>query len=183
MYNIDNMKKLETIKDVDIFTKPEFPNLLEYKKRVTVKAIIKNNDEKYAFVTNPIHNFILLAGGGAESKDLKKEINRECEEEIFYSIKNIEELFSIKEFRNRNAKEYETVCFYGQTGQKSSEDTRTDDEKNNNLKVVWLEKEEALNILEKQVKILKKEKIKFYNTAFNILRDYRFFKKYIENEK
>jgi hypothetical protein len=106
------------------------------KKRVTVKAIVKNKDGKYAFVANSVHNFILLAGGGAESKNLIKEINRECEEEIFYSIKNIKELFRIKEFRNRNAKEYETICFYAEIDKNSVQDTRTDDEKNNNLTVV-----------------------------------------------
>jgi hypothetical protein len=31
--------------------------------------------------------------------------------------------------------------------------------------------------------MLRKGEVKFYNTAFNILRDYTFFKEYIENEK
>ncbi len=119
MYNINNMKKLNIIKDNDVFLKPEFKDPLEYKKRITVKAIVKNNKNEFAFVTNSIHNFILLAGGGAENKDLEKEINRECEEEIFYSIKNIKELFSVKELRNRNAKKYETICFYGDIDKKS----------------------------------------------------------------
>ena len=177
------MKYLTTIKDSDIFKIPEFKDHIEYQKRITVKAIVKNDAGKYAFVTNPIHNFILLAGGGAESEDLEKEINRECEEEIFYSIKNIKQLFAVKEFRNRNAKEYKTVCFYGEVDKKSEEDTRTDDEKSNDLKVIWLEKEEALNILKKQFEKLKKEGVDFYNIAFNILRDYRFFKEYVENKK
>ncbi len=121
---------------------------------------------------------ILLPGGGAESEGLKKEINRECEEEIFYSIKNIKELF-----RNRNAKEYETICFCADVYKKSKDDTRTKDEKNNGLKVIWLEKEKAFKILNQQVKELKNGNVRFYNIAFNILRDYNFFKEYIENEK
>jgi len=177
------MKNLKTIKDKDVFTKLEFKDLIKYKKRITVKAIIKNNNNRFAFVTNSIHGFILLAGGGAESHNLKKEINRECKEEIFYSIENIKELFRIIEFRNREGKEYETFCFYGEINKKSEEDTRTDDERNNDLKVVWLREEEALDILEKQVKKLRRGEVKFYNIAFNILRDYRFFRKYIENEK
>jgi ADP-ribose pyrophosphatase YjhB (NUDIX family) len=177
------MKFLDTIKDNDIFEKPEFANSNKYKKRVTVKAIIKNTEGYFAFITNDIHKYILLSGGGAESEDLKKEVNRECEEEMSFSVKNIEELFGVKEFRNRKAKEYETVCFLGYIDKKSEEDKRIDDEKNNNLKVVWLEKEEALNILKKQVERLREGKIEFYNTAFNILRDYRFFKEYAENEK
>ncbi len=148
-----------------------------------MKAIIKNNENRFAFVTNSVHNFILLAGGGAESKDLEKEINRECEEEIFYSLKNIKELFNVKEFRNRNAKEYKTICFYGDIDKKSQEDTRTNNEKENDLKVIWLDKQEALNVLESQMGKLKKGEVKFYNIAFNILRDYRFFKEYIKNEK
>lgn len=177
------MKNLNTIRDTDVFSNPEFLNLPEYKKRITVKAIVKNNDGKFTFITNSIHNFILLVGGGAESEDLEREIKRECEEEIFYSIKNIKKLFNIKEFRNRNAKEYKTICFFGHVDKKSQEDTRTNDEKANDLRLVWLNKQEALKILENQVEKLKTGKVKFYNTAFNILRDYRFFKEYIENEK
>ena len=129
------MKFLDTIKDNDIFKKPEFIDLNKYKKRITVKAIVKNTESKFAFITNDVHKYILLAGGGAESKNLEKEINRECEEEIFYSIKKIKELFRVREFRNRNAKEYETVCFFGEVGKVSAEDTRTADEKGKNLKI------------------------------------------------
>ena len=177
------MKYLKTIKDIDIFLNPEFNNLDEYKKRITVKAIMKNKENNFAFITNDIHNFVLLPGGGAESKNLENEINRECKEEISYSIKNIKELIRVKEFRNRKAKEYKTICFYGDIDKKSQEDIRTEEEKKNNLKVVWLDGQEALKILESQVEKLKRGEVKFYNTAFNILRDYRFFKEYIKNEK
>jgi len=177
------MKKINSIRDIDIFLKPKFLDLLEYNKRVTVKAIVQNSKGEFAFVTNSIHKFVLLPGGGTETKKLKKEINRECEEEISYSIKNIKKLFTIKEFRNRNAKEYETVCFYGRIDKKISKDFRTEEEKKNGLKVLWLNKEKALNILHKQVKKLKKGEVKFYNIAFNILRDYKFFKEYIKEKE
>lgn len=102
---------MKIITDQDIFVNPKFRKQKKYKKRVTVKAIVKNTQNKFAFVTNPIHNFILLPGGGAGSEKLEREIDRECQEEIFYSIKNIRELIRVGEFRNRDAKKYETICF------------------------------------------------------------------------
>ncbi len=67
------MKYLKTITDEDIFESPEFEKPEVFEKRTTVKAVVVNNEGKFGFVTNPAHGFYLLAGGGAESDDLKKE--------------------------------------------------------------------------------------------------------------
>ncbi len=170
---------IKIIKDKDIFKKVKFEKPEKYQKRITVKGIIKNpKNNKFAFVTNEVHNFILLAGGGAESDNLEEEINRECQEEIFYSIKNIKKNTEVLEFRNRNAKEYQTVCFYGEIDKKIEEDRRTTDEKNNGLKLVWLDLGEALDIMKKQVEKVKRGEVGFYNIAFNIIRDFYFLKEY-----
>ncbi len=174
---------MKIIRDEDIFSKPEFENAEKYSERVTVKAIVKNDKNQFAFVTNPIHNFVLLAGGGAKSDNLEDEINRECKEEIFCSIKNIKKISEVEEYRNRNGKKYHTTCFYGETDQKISEDNRTKDEKKNGLKVVWLSKEKALKIMEKQIEKLKEGKVKFYNIAFNIYRDYYFLKGFLKEHE
>ncbi|MCK5589081.1 MAG: NUDIX hydrolase [Candidatus Pacebacteria bacterium] len=168
------------MRDTDVFENLEFEEPSKYQYRVTVKAIVKNDEEKIAFVTNPVHGFYLLPGGGAESDDLGLEIYRECVEEINFKIKNIKEIFRIKEFRNRDAKEYETICFFAKSFEKIKEDLRTEDEKNNGLRVVWFTEEEALRILENQLNKLKNGEVKFYNTAFNILRDYNFFVEYLK---
>ena len=176
------MEYLRTITDEDIFESPEFEKPNAFKKRTTVKAVVVNDEGKFGFVTNPIHGFYLLAGGGAESDDLEKEIKRECDEEINFEVEVLGEIGRIHEYRNRNAKEYETVCFAVKTIKKLPKDTRTEDEKKNDLHVVWFDKDKAIDILEKQVEKVKRGEVGFYNTAFNIVRDNIFFNEYI-NQK
>ncbi len=177
------MKYLAILKDKDIFAKPEFEAPLNYEKRVTVKAIVRNDKDQFAFVTNPIHKFHLLAGGGAESEDLEKEIQRECMEEVRYKVDVVREVGRIHEFRNRSAKEYESVCFLTEAKEAMSEDLRTEDEKKNELEVVWFNAKEAQKILAEQVELVKQGKVGFYNTAFNIVRDQLFFKRFLRGER
>ena len=68
----------------------------------------------------PIRYTILyyFLGGDAESEKLEREIDRECQEEIFYSIKNIRELIRVGEFRNIGAEKYETICFFAEINKK-----------------------------------------------------------------
>lgn len=176
------MNYLKTIRDDDIFDNPEFEKPDVFEKRITVKAVAINDDGKFGFMTNPVHGFYLLAGGGAESDDLEKEVRRECDEEINFEVEVLEEIGKVHEFRNRNAKEYETVCFAVKMIKELPEDTRTESEKKNGLSVVWLGKDEAIDILARQVEKVKKGEVGFYNTAFNIVRDGLFFNKYLKQE-
>lgn len=177
------MEYLFTLQDQDIFSKPKFPESKRgYKKRVTVKAVAINGEGKYGFVTNPVHGYVLLAGGGAESEELSSEIIRECREELRYEVEVLNKIGIAHEFRNRNSTEYETICFLVKTKGRLEEDLRTEDEKKNNLQVVWLSDEEALFILKKQKEKLETEGIEFYNTSFNIVRDFMFFEEYLNNK-
>lgn len=177
------MKYLATLYDKDIFKKPEFVAPLKYGKRVTVKAIVRNEKKQFAFVTNPIHKFYLLAGGEAESGDLKKEIQRECVEEIRCEVDVIKKVGYIQEFRNRSAKEYESICFFAESKKEVIEDWRTEDEKKNGLVVVWISENEAEKILAEQVELVKIGAVGFYNTAFNIVRDQIFFTEFLRRER
>jgi hypothetical protein len=47
----------------------------------------------------------------------------------------------------------------------------------------WVSFQEAMNIFEKQKQDLENGLVSFYNTGFNILRDYRFLKQAIYEEK
>lgn len=176
------MDYLFALRDQDIFQNPEFPEpTQEYEKRTTVKAVAINDEGKFGFVTNSVHGCILLAGGGAESDDLNAEIVRECREELSCEVEVVEKIGVAHEFRNRNNTEYETSCFLVKALEKVEYDHRTEGEKKINLQVVWLDKNEALSILRKQKEKLKSEKIDFYNTSFNIVRDICFFEKYLND--
>jgi len=176
------MNKLDLIlTDSLIFSTKEYPNPEKYEERVTIKAIVENKEGKIAFVTNPVHGFYILPGGGAESDNLTEEVKRECDEEINWEVAEVAEVVSIEEFRNREAKHYMTYCYSAKSTKELPSDTRTEDEKENGLEVVWLEKDEAIKKLLSQTESLKRGEIEFYNTGFNILRDYMFLKKYLDN--
>ncbi len=177
------MKYLKTITDKDIFENPKFETPDIFEKRMTVKAVVINDEKKFGFVTNPIHGFYLLAGGGAESDNLEKEIKRECDEEINFEVEILGEIGRVRGYRNRNAKEYETVCFAVKTIKKLPDDTRTEDEKKNGLRVVWFNKNEVIDILKKQVEKVKNGEVDFYNTAFDIVRDSIFFDEFLKQYK
>ena len=130
-------------------------------------------------VTNPVHNFYLLPGGGIESNENTEEAaKRECEEEINYGVDNIEIIAKTKEFRGRDKKEYTTYCVSAKITDQTSTDTRTDNEKELGMNAVWMELGEALKIFKDQEKKLKDGKVKFYNIGFNIVRDKLFFEKF-----
>ena len=177
------MKYLQTITDHTIFSNPEFKDHGEYTKRTTVKVIVRNEKGYVGLITNDIHKLYTLPGGGAESEDLETEVNRESIEEINCDLLNIQELVRVKELRNRDAKEYETVCFVADVNQYYTNDTRTEEEKKNNLRVEWISEDEVSNIFKKQISLLENGEIAFYNTAFNIYRDNEFFKEYLKINK
>ncbi|MEA2112579.1 MAG: NUDIX domain-containing protein [Patescibacteria group bacterium] len=168
------MEYLKVLRDSDIFKKPKHQEPDSYEDRQTVKIIVLNEKGEIALITNPIHNFFLLPGGGAESNDLEKEAEREALEEINYFVKVTKEIEKIEEFRNRNAKHYITTCFLAKTMKENDEDLRTEEEKKNGLLVQWFPYGEALKILNDQVKKVENGEVEFYNTAFNIIRDHFF---------
>ncbi len=174
------MNYLLTLTDKDVFKEPEFAVPDAYIKRPTVKAVVVNDKGEYGFVTNPIHGFYLLAGGGAESDDLSQEIIRECDEELNVAVLVLREIGAVHEYRNRKHKELDTTCFLAKVTGELAEDTRTEEEKDKNLQSVWLSEEEAIRVLKEQEEEVKRRAIGFYNTTFSIVRDAAFFAEYLK---
>lgn len=121
----------------------------------------------------------LLAGGGAESDDLEAEIKRECDEELNVKVNIISKIGMARDYRNRSSREYETTCFLAKAIRELTEDTRTEDERNDGLHPVWVCKEEAIKIMKQQQEKIKRKEVAFYNTAFDMARDSRFFMEYL----
>lgn len=170
------MTETKILRDIDIFTNPEHKVPESFEERQTVKIIIKNKEGKIALITNPVHNLFILPGGGAESDDLIKEAEREAVEETNWFITNIIEVGKLEELRNRGAKHYITTCFTADATTENNEDLRTEEEKENGLVTKWFSLEEALKVMEEQVVKVKRGEVKFYNTAFDIVRDYGFIR-------
>lgn len=174
---------LKILRDSDVFPSSKIEKPIEYAERQTVKAIVFNKKREIALVTNPVHNMYLLPGGGAESNNLESEMIRECREEINQEVEITGIVGITKEFRDRDAKEYITTCFTAKTIKQVEDDTRTEDEVKNGLNVAWVDKEKVMNIFEIQHKKVSSGEVTFYNTAFNIVRDFEFLKEYFSKEK
>ncbi len=170
------MTYLTTLKDKDIFPEKEISEVAEWVERKTVKVVIKNREGKIALVTNPIHNRFLLPGGGVdEGEEIFVAADRESREEAQCSIASMTMLGTIEEFRARDKKHYETYGVVAEMFEKIPGDLRTEEEKKNELTVVWLTKDEAEKKFVEQEELLRAGKIDFYNTAFNIVRDHLLF--------
>jgi ADP-ribose pyrophosphatase YjhB (NUDIX family) len=170
------MTHLAQLKDKDIFPDKEVAEVLEWVPRTTVKIVIKNSEGKVALVTNPIHNCFLLPGGGVDDgEEIFAAADRESREEAQCAITSMIALGTIEEFRARDKKHYETHGVFAEVLEKITDDLRTDEEKKNELTVVWLTKDEVVKKFAEQETLLRAGKIDFYNTAFNIVRDHLFF--------
>ncbi|MBP7831619.1 MAG: NUDIX hydrolase [Candidatus Pacebacteria bacterium] len=177
------MNTIITIRDTDIYPNKQLITVAEWLERKTVKIILKNNKNELAFVTNPIHGFCLLPGGGIEEgENIEIAANRECQEEVGWSIRDISILGYADEWRARDSKHYTTVCVVAQVDAPIDEDLRTTQEKENGLHVVWFSFDKAFDVLKNQVAELREKEIPFYNTSFNILRDYLFLEAYSESK-
>ena len=175
------MTCLKTIHDKDVFPAKEVAEVTGWVPRKTVKIIIKNSVGNIALVTNPIHNCFLLPGGGIDAdEEVFAAADRESQEEARYSIKPIEMIGTIEEFRARDKKHYETYGVFAEALEEVIEDLRTEEEKKNQLNVVWVSKDDAEKKFTEQEERLSAGKIDFYNTAFNIVRDHIFFKEAVK---
>jgi len=175
------MKKyLKILKHSDIFPDNKIKKPKKFTNRQTVKAIILNKKGEVALVTNPIHKQYLLPGGGVENRNFKKEIIRECLEEINQEVKIVNAVGTTKEFRDRDAKTYTTTCFLGYVIKKTKKDMRTESEIKNGLRVVWVSKKKLQDIFKKQNNKVKSGKVNFYNIAFNIVRDQFFISEWLK---
>ena len=177
-----NTKLLATLKDQDIFPDKKIATVNKLQLRKTVKIIALNKNNQVALVTNSIHGFYLLPGGGIEdSEEIEQAAARECEEEIAYGINSQVVIGRIKEFRNRDGKEYDTYCVSAKIIKPTGEDKRTDNEKKLGLNVEWFDLDKASEIFLAQENKLKTGQVEFYNTGFNIVRDKIFFEYFIKN--
>lgn len=171
------MEYITTISDKNIFPNKEIRGITEWILRKTVKIIIQNNDSKIALVTNPIHKCFLLPGGGIDDdENIFIAADRESREEALCSITNPNIFGTIEEYRARDGKRYETHGVFAKIGEMISEDLRTENEKKNELNVVWCTPEEAEEKFKQEEILLHEGKIDFYNTGFNIVRDHILFK-------
>ncbi|MFA6390967.1 MAG: NUDIX domain-containing protein [Patescibacteria group bacterium] len=177
------MKILKTHYEKDIFPNRE-PSDVDFKDRITGKCIMVDSEGKIALVGTTVHYIYTLPGGGVDdSEKIEEGIKREVKEETGFDVEIIEMLGVIDDYRNREKKHCISYCAVANIIGEKSDINLTDSEKENGLHVKWLTPEDAISLLQEEYNKVKKGEIEYYNTAFNVVRDFEFLKKYCRGEE
>ncbi len=182
------MKNLGTFTQTDVFPdKEDNKEMIDFEDRITGKAIVFDDDNNIALVGNKVNSFYLLPGGGINhGESIESGIIRESLEETGCHVELQKAVGIVNDYRNRDKKHYINYCYIAKLVGEKGKLALTEDEKKNGLHVIWIPLNEAIKILEKEEEQLKNGEVVFYNTGFNILRDYLFLrevKNYYKNSK
>ena len=138
------MEVLKIIRDADIGS--DFPAPASYRERRASRAIVFDRDGKIALLDATKKNYHKLPGGGIdEGEDIKTALDRELQEEIGCTVKNLRELGTIEEYRNGNLRLHQlSYCFLadldGEVGVPHLEDGEAAD----GFEIVWMNLEDAI---------------------------------------
>lgn len=156
------MKPIITLTDKEVF--PElFHDPKEWRERQTVKALIVDNNNNIALVGNKWWR--LLPGGGVEQNETHEEaVGREAMEEVGCNITDIQEFACTEDFRNKDGVHQITHFFTAKLDGEKGEPTTTQDDEQG-MKVDWLTLDEAINLLEREVREIPPDR---YNSHFNV---------------
>ncbi|MCC7004474.1 NUDIX domain-containing protein [Candidatus Nomurabacteria bacterium] len=177
------MKNICTIHENDVYpNKKTAP--VKYTDRLTVKAIVLDFEGKIGLVGNKQNVFFQLPGGGISTSETMNEgVKRECLEEIGCSIKIVSEIGYIDDYRPRDKKHCISYCYIVEVIGEKGKPNYTKNEAEIGMYTKWVSTKDALELFEKQKQDLEKGIITFYNTGFNILRDYLFLKQAVSEKK
>ena len=153
--------------------------------RYGARGIVEGKDGKIAVIYKKNKNEYKLPGGGVDKgEDFKEAFKRECIEEIGCIIENVEYLFDIEEDHiNDNFKQISKV-YISKVKEKIESNNLTEQEKEEGLEYLWLDKKEALEKMKECIKNLKGSKYdNVYRTKFVVGRDIRIMEKVMEEKK
>ncbi len=120
-----------------------------FKYRLAVRAVLFNEENKVALLDVSNENYHKLPGGGVEKEeDLKTALKRECLEETGRDIEILKEIGSVIEYRRDYQLKLESKCYISKTIGNKKETSFTKDEIKRGFKLLWVDLDEAINILE-----------------------------------
>ncbi len=159
---MENLEKILTLTDRDIFPNPILSEDINYTFRLVVRLIIFDHDNKLALVGT---KYRWLPGGGVEEgENLMEACIRETREEVGVNLTEIKEIALTEEFRAKIGRHQETHFFTAKVvGKKGKIETTQADELG--LEVEWHTLEDAVKLLEQEVRTIPFES---YHACFNI---------------
>ena len=117
----------------------------------------------------------MLPGGGIDDgEDIQTGIIRECLEEIGCVVNILDEVGRIDDYRPRDKKHCISYCYTVRVIGNKGDTKHTENEAGIGMYTKWVTIKEALDIFKKQKLELESGKVTFYNTGFNIVRDFLF---------
>ncbi len=146
------MKLLKTIRDSDIGS--DIPDGVPKQERGASRAVVFDADSNVALLHATKKHFHKLPGGGIEQgEDIETALRRELIEEIGCSVKNLRELGSVEEFRNKWELHQISYCFLADLdGEKGMPDLE-EDEIADGFEPVWMSIEDAIKTLESEAPV------------------------------
>lgn len=178
------MKKIAVIYEKDIYPEKKEASNIKYEDRITGKAIILDDENKIALVGNRQNKFLQLPGGGiSKNEKIEEGIIRECLEEVGCKVSMVKEMGCIDDFRPRDRKHCINYCYIVRILGKKGAPKYTKEETRIGMYIKWVTLEEAITIFKKQKEELKAGNVTFYNTGFNIIRDFLFLEEAQESLK
>lgn len=153
-----------------------------FEDRITGKAIVVDKENKIALVGTTVNHIYTLPGGGIENgENVNTGIKREIKEETGCDIEVTKILGTINDYRNRDKKHCISYCALANVLGEKGKTQLIEEEKKNGLHVKWFTKKEVFEILEIEYKKVLDGEINYYNTAYNVVRDFEFIKEYFNN--
>jgi ADP-ribose pyrophosphatase YjhB (NUDIX family) len=146
------MKTLLTIRDQDLSFVNPFPEV--YRERRAARALIFDEAGKIALLHVAKRGYHKLPGGGIEaSEEIEQALQRELQEEIGCSAKNIRELGVVEEYRQKFSLHQVSYCYLAELDGSKGQPHPEEEEIVDGFAPVWLNLEEAIDILESEGRV------------------------------
>ena len=176
------MSLIFKITDKDFGIEPKEMN--NYKMRLAARGIVIREDGKIAVQNKSNKNEYKLVGGGIEeNEDPSLAFQREVLEEAGCDIEIVKHLGTAEEYKSLQNLKQISYIFIGKVINDEHKLNLTDKEKDEGAKLLWVEPEEALQlIINCYDKLLPSKYDDVYDTRFVVLRDRKILEYYLENK-
>lgn len=174
-------KLIAKITDQDILGIPP-KEMKDYTKRLGARGIVIRDDGKIALFNKSNKNEYKLPGGGIENdEDPELAFKREALEETGCEIEIIEELGITEENKNQNNFKQISYVYVAKVINDTHSFNFTQKEIDEGAKLLWVEKEKALELITNCYDNLKASIYEnVYQTQFVVLRDRKILEYYLE---